>query len=100
MLRHPKKAKGSSEIDETKPPTLTVKIPQWSGVWKPEIYDEDGIYMTQVGARGYKDYWSYLREDGNVIANKRRLAYMKRHHKELVKTGSRGWLVGKILWNT
>ena len=42
MLRHPKKAKGSVEIDETKPPTLTVKIPQWSGVWKPEIYDEDG----------------------------------------------------------
>lgn len=42
MLRHPKKAKGSVEVDETKPPTLTVKIPQWSGVWKPEIYDEDG----------------------------------------------------------
>ena len=42
MLRHPKKTKGSSEIDENKPPTLTVKIPQWSGVWKPEIYDEDG----------------------------------------------------------
>lgn len=42
MLRHPKKSKGSIEIDESKPPTLTVKIPQWSGVWKPEIYDEDG----------------------------------------------------------
>ena len=42
MLRHPKKSKGSVEVDETKPPTLTVKIPQWSGVWKPEIYDEDG----------------------------------------------------------
>jgi hypothetical protein len=42
MLRHPKKAKGSVEVDETKSPTLTVKIPQWSGVWKPEIYDEDG----------------------------------------------------------
>lgn len=42
MLRHPKKAKGSIEVDENKPPTLTVKIPQWSGVWKPEIYDEDG----------------------------------------------------------
>ena len=42
MLRHPKKSKGSIEIDETRPPTLTVKIPQWSGVWKPEIYDEDG----------------------------------------------------------
>jgi hypothetical protein len=42
MLRHPKKSKGSAEVDESKPPTLTVKIPQWSGVWKPEIYDEDG----------------------------------------------------------
>jgi hypothetical protein len=42
MLRHPKKAKNSIEVDETRPPTLTVKIPQWSGVWKPEIYDEDG----------------------------------------------------------
>jgi len=42
MLRHPKKSKGSVEVDETRPPTLTVKIPQWSGVWKPEIYDEDG----------------------------------------------------------
>ena len=42
MLRHPKKEKGSVEMDETKPPTLTVKIPCWSGVWQSEIYDEDG----------------------------------------------------------
>jgi hypothetical protein len=42
MLRHPKKEKGSIEIDENKPPTLTVKIPCWSGVWQSEIYDEDG----------------------------------------------------------
>ena len=44
MLKHPKKDKNSSSkvVDETKPPTLTVKIPQWNGVWKPEIYDEDG----------------------------------------------------------
>jgi hypothetical protein len=40
MLRHPK-IKGSVEPDLTKSPTLTVKIPQWSGVWKPEIFDED-----------------------------------------------------------
>ena len=42
MLRHPKKEKGSAIVDTTRPPTLTVKIPQWKGVWKPEIYDEDG----------------------------------------------------------
>jgi hypothetical protein len=40
MLRHPK-IKGTIEPDVSKAPTLTVKIPQWSGVWKPEIYDED-----------------------------------------------------------
>ena len=41
MLRHPKKEKGSAEVDENKPPTLTVKIPCWSGVWQSEIYDEN-----------------------------------------------------------
>ena len=42
MLRHPKKEKGSAEVDENKPPTLTVKVPCWKGVWQSEIYDEDG----------------------------------------------------------
>lgn len=42
MLRYPKVSKGSQESDYTKPPTLSIKIPQWSGVWKPEIYNEDG----------------------------------------------------------
>jgi hypothetical protein len=41
MLRHPK-FKGTQEADLSKAPTLTVKIPCWSGIWKPEIYDEDG----------------------------------------------------------
>jgi len=42
MLRHPKKEKGSVEPDLSKPPTLTVKVPCWKGVWQSEIYDEDG----------------------------------------------------------
>ena len=42
MLRHPKLEKGGAELDYNKPPTLTVKIPCWKGVWQSEIYDEDG----------------------------------------------------------
>jgi hypothetical protein len=42
MLRHPKKEKGSIEPDLNKPPTLTVKVPCWKGVWQSEIYDEEG----------------------------------------------------------
>jgi hypothetical protein len=41
MLRHPK-IKGTQVIDETKAPTLTVKIPCWKGIWQSEIYDEEG----------------------------------------------------------
>ena len=42
MLRHPKVEKGSAEMDYTRPPTLTVKVPCWKGVWQSEIYDEEG----------------------------------------------------------
>jgi len=41
MLRHPK-IKGSLEPDLSKAPTMTVKVPCWAGVWKTNIYDEDG----------------------------------------------------------
>jgi len=41
MLRHPK-FKGTDEPDNSKAPTLTVKVPCWKGVWKSEIYDEEG----------------------------------------------------------
>lgn len=41
MLKY-KKIKGTSEYDYTKKPTLRLKLPQWDGAWKSEIYDEDG----------------------------------------------------------
>jgi hypothetical protein len=49
MLRHPKKEKGSIEPDLNKPPTLTVKIPCWKGVWQSEIYDEEGSPLFLKG---------------------------------------------------
>jgi hypothetical protein len=42
MLRHPKVEKGSAEMDFSKPPTITIKVPCWKGVWQSEIYDEEG----------------------------------------------------------
>ena len=41
MLRYPK-IKGTLEPDYDRAPTMTVKLPCWSGVWKSEIYDEEG----------------------------------------------------------
>ena len=41
MLKYPKD-RNTGEPDQNKKPTLRVKVPQWEGVWKSEIYDEDG----------------------------------------------------------
>ena len=49
LLRHPKKEKGSVEPDLNKPPTLSIKIPCWKGVWQSEIYDEDGVPLFLKG---------------------------------------------------
>ena len=40
LVKYPKN-KVTGEYDYTKQPTLRVKLPQWEGVWKTEIYDED-----------------------------------------------------------
>lgn len=42
MLKYPKMSPTSSEYNYSKPPTLTVKLPQWKTGWKSEIYNEDG----------------------------------------------------------
>lgn len=88
MLRHPKKVKGSVEVDETKPPTLTVKIPQWSGVWKPEIYDEDGEPLYINGkVNSHLTPLEYLKPKTHVIC--------------LIQCGGLWFINGKIsiTWN-
>ena len=49
MFRYPKKEKGSIECDYTRPPTISVKVPCWKGVWQPEIYDEEGNSLFLKG---------------------------------------------------
>jgi hypothetical protein len=81
MLRHPKK-------DETKPPTLTIKIPQWSGVWKPEIYDEDGEPLYINGkVNSHLTPLEYLKPKTHVIC--------------LIQCGGLWFINGKvsITWN-
>jgi hypothetical protein len=41
MLKYPKLVKGKQEIDTSRPPTLTGKLPLWENVWQLEIFDED-----------------------------------------------------------
>lgn len=87
MLRHPK-VKGTEMPDLSKPPTLTVKIPCWNGVWKPEIYDEDGEPLFVHGkVNPHKNPLEFLPSKTHVIC--------------LIQCGGLWFVNGKIsiTWN-
>ena len=44
MLKY-SKDKNTGEYNRAKAPVLRVKLPQWEGRWKSEIYDEDGVKL-------------------------------------------------------
>jgi hypothetical protein len=87
MLRHPK-IKGTQEPDLSKAPTLTVKIPCWSGVWKTEIYDEDGEPL-------------YINGKVNTHLTPLEFLKPKTHVKCLLQCGGLWFVNGKvsITWN-
>jgi hypothetical protein len=67
MLRHPK-FKGTEEPDTSKAPTLTVKVPCWKGVWKSEIYDEEGEPLYVAGkTSGLLSPLDFLKPKTHVI---------------------------------
>jgi hypothetical protein len=88
MLRHPKKEKGSVEMDFDKPPTLTVKIPCWKGVWQSEIYDEEGSPLFLKGkSPAHVTPLDYLKPKSHLIC--------------LIQCGGLWFVNGKvsITWN-
>lgn len=87
MLRHPK-FKGTQEPDLSKSPTMTIKIPCWNGVWKSEIYDEDGNPLFVSGkVNGHLSPLEYVKPKTHVIA--------------LIQCGGLWFINGKvsITWN-
>lgn len=87
MLRHPK-VKGSLEPDLSKSPTLTVKIPCWSKVWKSEIYDEEGEPLFVSGkVNTHLSPLEFIKPKGQVIC--------------LIQCGGLWFINGKvsITWN-
>jgi len=67
MLKYPKN-KQTGEPDLTKEPTLRVKIPIWEGIWKCEIYDEDGNPMFPNSTNPTVTPLDYLQKGVNLAA--------------------------------
>jgi len=87
LLRHPK-IKGTQEPDLSKAPTMTIKLPCWSGVWKSEIYDEDGEPL-------------YVNGKTNTHLNPLEFLKSKAHVICLIQCGGLWFVNGKvsITWN-
>jgi hypothetical protein len=59
---------------------------------------EAGKKVASIGAMGYKDYPTFMKEDGKAIAEERRRLYHIRHKKDAAKKGTPGYYASLLLW--
>ena len=64
---------------------------------KIDVY-EGGQKVASVGATGYLDFPSHMKQHGKAMADERRRLYHLRHAKDSQKKGSPGWYALKLLW--
>jgi len=78
---------------------LGVKIrPSNNPKKKIDIFDFNNQFILSIGAKGFKDYSTYIDEKGLDYANERRRLYRIRHNKDLDKLGTAGYYANMILW--
>jgi hypothetical protein len=59
---------------------------------------EGGKKVASIGAIGFSDYPTYLKEEGKAVADERRRLYHIRHKKDEQKKGSPGYYASRLLW--
>lgn len=65
---------------------------------KIDVFDKKGNFLTSVGDSQYKDYGTYIKENGLEYANKRRELYKLRHNKDRKVKNSAGYYADNLLW--
>lgn len=63
--------------------------------YKLKVFANNKIYY--IGAAGYSDFPTYIKEKGFDYAIERRRLYFLRHHRD-IKPGTRGYLAAYLLW--
>tara|TARA_R110002012_G_scaffold318393_2_gene536793 strand:- start:3234 stop:3512 length:279 start_codon:yes stop_codon:yes gene_type:complete len=59
---------------------------------------KDKKLVASIGAKGYKDFATYIEEKGITYAKERRRLYRIRHKGENLKIGSPGYYAWYLLW--
>jgi hypothetical protein len=67
LLKYPKN-KATGEYDYTKQPTIRVKLPQWEGAWKTEIYDEESTRLYPSTENPGVTPLDYLKKGSNIAS--------------------------------
>jgi len=89
---------GISNYTKQKAKKLGVKVRESKQPKKKlDVYKDDD-YVTSIGAKGYKDYPTHLKEKGLDFANERRALYKKRHEGTRHKIGSPSYYADQLLW--
>ena len=83
---------------QTKAKEIGVKVAPSKVKGKKIDVFKDGKKVASVGALGYKDYPTFMLEDGEEVAKQKRKAYKARHEKDRHKRGSAGYYADKLLW--
>lgn len=65
---------------------------------KIDVFNKKGEKIASIGAIGYGDYPTYLKQKGKTYADERRRLYKIRHDSDRHKRGSAGWYADKLLW--
>lgn len=65
---------------------------------KIDVFNKKGEKLASVGAIGYGDYPTFMREKGKEYADSRRELYKMRHQKDRHKRGTPGYYADKLLW--
>jgi len=64
---------------------------------KIDVYKNNNK-VASVGAMGYNDYPTYIKQKGKSFADERRKLYKIRHSKDRKIVGSNGYYADKLLW--
>ena len=59
---------------------------------------KNGKKVSTVGGCGYKDYPTFLREDGKDVANRKRRGFKSRFQRHRTKRGSKAYYADQLLW--
>ena len=59
---------------------------------------KDGVKIASVGAIGYGDYPTFMKEKGKLLADGHRNSYKMRHERYRHRVGSNSYYADQLLW--